>query len=187
MPEEPPHAPAPSPSPFSFGSAPPTIGISSLQSNASSFLGASTAANASSFLGASTAAAPPSKSPEVLLKIKCPLFGRPEHNMQVALDSPVGSIVARLRAELDAGDAPMTLFCCGRVLSCATQPLVDVAGPSPPPTAGEGAAMRTLMMTCLKMSVTPTPPTPPPPLRPRSRCACGKSREARCWCLWRRA
>ena len=110
MPEEP-QAPAASPSPFSFGSAPPTIGISSLQSNASSFLGASsTAANASSFLGASsTAAAPPSKSPEVLLKIKCPLFGRPEHSMQVALDSPVGSIVARLRAELDAGDAPMTL------------------------------------------------------------------------------
>ena len=180
MPEEPPQAPAASPSPFSFGSAPPTIGISSLQSNASSFLGASsTAANASSFLGASsTAAAPPSKSPEVLLKIKCPLFGRPEHSMQVALDSPVGSIVARLRAELNAGDAPMTLFCCGRVLSCATQPLVDVAGPSPPPTAGEGAAMRTLTMSCLKMSVTPTPPTPPVSVPPQAAAAAAAAARA---------
>ena len=179
MPEEPPQAPAASPSPFSFGSAPPTIGISSLQSNASSFLGASsTAANASSFLGASTAAAAPSKSPEVLLKIKCPLFGRPEHSMQVALDSPVGSIVARLRAELDAGDAPMTLFCCGRVLSCATQPLVDVAGPSPPPTAGDGAAMRTLTMSCLKMSATPTPPTPPVSLPPQAAAAAAAAARA---------
>ena len=164
MPEAPPQVPAPSPSPFSFGSAPPTIGIS-LQSSASSFLGAS-----------STAAAPPSNSPEVLLKIKCSMFGRPEHSMQIALDSPVAAIVARLRAELDAGDAPMTLFYCGKELSCAAQPLVDVAGPSPPPTAGEGATMRTLSMSCLRKSATPT--TPPVSLPPQAAAAAAAAARA---------
>ena len=169
MPEEPPNAPAPSPSPFSFGSAPAAIGISSLQSNASSFLGSS-----------STAAAPPSKSPQVLLKIKCQQFGRPEHSMQVALDSPVAAIVARLRTELDERDelsAPMTLFYCGKVLSCSTQPLVDVAGPSPP-TAGEGAAMRTLSMSCLRKLVTQTPPTPPVSLTPQAAAAAAAAARA---------
>ena len=164
MPEEP--APAPSPSPFSFGSAPPAIGIS----------------KASSFLRSSlTAAVPPSKSPEVLLKIKCQQFGRPEHSMQVALDSPVAAIVARLRTELDAGDelsAPMTLFYCGKVLSCATQPLVDVAGLSPP-TASEGAAaMRTLSMSCLRKLVTQTPPTPPVSLTPQAAAAAAAAARA---------
>ncbi len=119
-------------SPFSFGSAPPAIGTTPI-----------------------TWAVPPEpsapqKGPEVVLKVKCPQFSQPtgELSIQMPLHSTVGAIVARLRKEMGEAEAPITLLCAGKVLSCMTQQLADVV--FAPSAESEGGAMRTIAITCLK-------------------------------------
>ena len=115
------------------------------------------------------------KSPEVLLKVKCPQFTCTWPTLKVTLDTTIEAIIAQIRTELNSGDAPITLIHSGKVLSCLTQAVGDVVVVPP---AAEGAAMRTITIHCMKKATDPTPPTQAASLTPQAAAAAAAAARA---------